>query len=144
MVSRPLRTSVVVAPRRIATILGYGAELDAVLSRIVLNPEVEPVILTWNAERRRYEHPSIEGLGPYLLGADGLDRIRALVRATAAVLWVGHGRVAPLASIGDLLRSSEALVIAGDGARPGAPPRRENKAARTTRRSSSCVLSRGS
>ena len=128
---RPLRLSVEV-------VAGASPLCSATANRSTrtlaarLDPEVEPVVLTWNDEPRRYRPTSIEALGPYLFGERGLDRISALARAAAVMLGGDRAGDASVAAVRERFGRAEALVIAGDGERPGAPPRRERLNVLTT------------
>jgi hypothetical protein len=111
------RLTVEVTPRRQVAIVGSGEPLDEVLRALLLVPAVEPVILDWGRpETARYGHPRFGGVGGYLFGSEGTARSGALLR-TARLL---HRPGAHLA-----LAGFERLLVAGDGCRPGAPPRRE-------------------
>ena len=80
-----LEIEVEVTPRRLVALLGSGQPLAAELDRILLEPELEPVLVELGGElpAERFGHPHVPGLRDYLF--------RGLEDATRARLFVTLG-----------------------------------------------------
>ncbi len=115
-----VETEVDVRPRRRIALIGQGDPLEAELDRLLLEPELEPVIVVRGEELQpqRHGHPRIPGLRDYLLaGVEDAPKARLLATLAART----RGAKSQLAG----LAGCERLVIVSTDWPEGEPVVRE-------------------